>query len=263
MTEPIITRVAHTGADELRFYGFKVFAELLGRATTGQMLMLGVSGLVLDAAQMAVIDDIVTAMSSADPRLWPFKVTRLASSHGNFAYGVGATLVAGEGGMYGSSRLAQTAAWLQNAVRGIDVDEISDDEIEQLIGHPGAGFGVLYRARDERFEALLRLRSDRAGTHTRFCARAAQVARARKQTEAHVYLIVAALCLDIGLGLEAIAALGVIFLFHDALANAIEGARQAPPHLQRLPDTEVEYRGREPRTSARSQTGHGSAGRIL
>lgn len=263
MTTPIVTRVAHTGADELRFHGHKVFAELLGRSSTGQMLMLGVSGLVLDASQMAVIDDIVTAMSSADPRLWPFKVTRLASSHGNFAYGVGATLVAGEGGMYGSNRLAQTAAWLQTAVRGIDVDAISDDELEQLIGQPGAGFGVLYRARDERFEALLRLRKDRAGAHTRFCASAARVARERKQSEAHVYLIVAALCLDIGLGLDAIAALGVIFLFHDALANAVEGARQAPAHLQRLPETSVEYRGKEPRTSRRSQTSDGSRPRII
>jgi hypothetical protein len=250
--DAIITRVAHTGADELRFHGRRVFGELLGKTTTGQMLMLGISGVTLDEQQMAVIDEIVTAMSSADPRLWPFKVTRLASSHGNVAYGVGATLVAGEGGMYGSNRLAQTAEWLQRAVSGTDVDAVSDDAIEQLIGQPGAGFGVLYRARDERFEALMRKRGESMGAHTRFCGRAARVARERKNTEAHVYLAVAALCLDIGLTVEAIAGFGIVFLFHDALANAIEGARQAPPVLRELPDAVVDYRGPTSRQSERS-----------
>jgi hypothetical protein len=55
--------------------------------------------------------------------------------------------------------------------------------------------------------------------------------------------------LDIGLSIEAISAFGVMFLFHDALANAVEGARQAPAILQRLPDSSVEYRGRPARSS--------------
>jgi hypothetical protein len=249
----IVTRVAHTGADELRFHGHKVFAELLGRTSLGQMLILGVSGDLLDERRIAVIDDIVTAMSSADPRLWPFKVTRLGASLGNAAYGVGATLVAGEGGMYGSNRLAQTADWLSRTVQRIDVASISDDDIEKLLVDHNAGFGVLYRSRDERFEALLRRRGD-TGDHTRFCLHAARVARERKQSEAHVYLAVAALCLDVGLSVEAISALGIIFLFHDALANAVEGARQAPPLLQCLPQDHVEYRGRSARRSTRAIT---------
>ncbi|NVB78465.1 MAG: hypothetical protein HOV81_08745 [Kofleriaceae bacterium] len=231
-----------------------MFAELLGRATTAQMVVLGISGTLLDDEQIAVIDDIVTAMSSADPRLWPFKVTRLAASHGTAPFGVAATLVAGEGGMYGSNRLLDAARWLAALGAKANGGTLTDDEVAaELAG--AAGFGVVYRARDERFEALVRQLERRRREHlpfTALCLQAARVARERIQVEAHVYLLVAAICLDLGLQPDAIAAFGVVFLFHDSLANAVEGARQAPTVLQALPRECVEYRGRAARRSPRA-----------
>lgn len=248
---PIETRVAHTGADELRLHGYRVFAQLLGRTTAAQALILGMTGILLDGEDIAIVDDIVTAMSSADPRLWPFKVTRVASAYGDAAAGLAATLLAGEGGMYGSNRLAAAAAWLAAlAARR----RLSDDDLLAAIRESGGGFGVLYRARDERLVALSaqvvkRQRHDLP--HWRLCTRAIELARTALQLEAHVYLALAALCLDLGFPVDTVAGLGFILLFHDALANAVEGAAQAPTLLRELPWSEIADRSVPVRTSPR------------
>jgi hypothetical protein len=249
--KPIETRVAHTGADELRLHGYRVFAQLLGRTTTAQALILGMTGVLLDGDDVLVIDDIVTAMSSADPRLWPFKVTRVASAYGSAATGLAATLLAGEGGMYGSNRLAAAASWLVDlAERGA----LSDAELVAAIRESGGGFGVLYRARDERLIALsaqVVKRQRQSRRYWSLCDRAVTLARAQLELEAHVYLALAALCLDLGFRRESVAGLGFVLLFHDALANAIEGAEQAPDILRELPWSEIADRSPPARTSPR------------
>lgn len=251
----ITTRVGHTGADELRFHGRKVFAELLGRTNVGQMIILGITGRLLADDEVAIIDDIITAMTSTDPRLWPFKVTRLASSYGNGAYGVAATLIAGEGGMYGTNRIESAARWLVDLHHRSGM-AITDDEIASVLDTSGGAFGVLYRARDERFEALMSQIAKRGRNErdfTTLCLRAVRIARERKQLETHVSLAVAALCLDLGLTPRQIGMFGLVFMFHDALANATEGALQRPPVLQQLPQETLQYAGREVRRSPRAQ----------
>ncbi len=266
---PIETRVAHTGTDELRLHGRRVFAELLGHASIGQMLVLGISGRLLDEQEIGVIDDLVTAMSSADPRLWPFKLTRLAASYGVASYGVAATLIGSEGGLYGTNRLASAARWLVELERRTKTTDMTDDALLVILDEGGAaaaGFGVLYRARDERFAALvnrLRERDRHERPYTKLCLHAARVARERRQMEAHVSLVVAAVCLDVGMSVDAIAGFWALILTHCALANAVEGATQAPDVLQRLPLVAVTYRGAEPRTSPRkiaADTPHPTSG---
>ena len=143
---PIETRVAHTGSDELRFHGRRVFAELLGHTSVGQMLVLGISGRLLHGDELGAIDDVVTAMSSADPRLWPFKLTRLAASYGVAAYGVAVTLIGSEGGMYGTNRLASAARWLVELQRRTTSGGLTDDTLVAILDEGGEGtaaFGVL------------------------------------------------------------------------------------------------------------------------
>jgi hypothetical protein len=249
--EPLETRVAHTGADELRLHGYRVFAQLLGQTTTAQALILGMTGVLLDRDDALVIDDIVTAMSSADPRLWPFKVTRVASAHGSVAAGLAATLLAGEGGMYGSNRLTAAATWL------VDLEErgaVSDAELVAAIRESGGGFGVLYRVRDERLielSAQVVKRQRHTRRYWRLCDRAITLAREQLQLEAHVYLALAALSLDLGFPRSSVGGLGFVLLFHDALANAIEGAAQAPDVLRELPWSEIADRSPPARTSPR------------
>ena len=253
LVEPIVTRVAHTGADELRFRGKRVFGELLGNVSASQMLALGVGGQLLSADDAAVIDDIVTAMSSADPRLWPFKVTRLASAHGVAAYGVAATLIAGEGGMYGTNRLLDAARWLRALAREPALD---DSRILAALQSEARGFGVVYRSHDERFAALMAHAARRGRLekpHAALCMRAVRIAREHLQLEPHAFLAVAALGLDLGLDERAVAMIGLLLLFHDALANAIEGAEQAPRELRSLPVEVLDYRGKSPRESPRAR----------
>src|SRR3569623_132631 len=142
------------------------------------------------------------------------------------------------------------AAWLTALVRR----PLSDDELLAAIRESGAGFGVLYRVRDERLVALSaqvvkRQRHDLP--HWRLCTRAIDLARRELQLEAHVYLALAALCLDLGFPRDAVAGLGFVLLFHDALANAVEGAAQAPAVLRELPWSEIADRTVPLRTTPR------------
>jgi len=252
-TVPIVTKVAHTGADELRFHGHKVFAELLGCVSVGQMLMLGICGKLLDAAEISIFDDVVTVMSSADPRLWPFKVTRLASSYGTIASGVAATLVSSVGGMYGANRLEAIARWFRNLATE---SRITDDAVLAAIDQDRPGFGVRYRARDERYDALvtcLRAQGHDRKPFIQLCLRSVNLARERRALEPHVFMAIAALCLDLGLTDDAIAGVGAMLLFHASLANACEGATQRPAILRELPRSSVSYVGQVHRMSERAR----------
>jgi hypothetical protein len=250
----ITTHVGHYSTDELRYRGYRVFAELLGRTSYSQIVMLGITGKRFVGDELATIDDILVAMSSADPRLWPFKVTRLAASYGTGAFGVGATFVGSQGGIFGTNRLESAARWLVTLQQRAGGGEIGDEQILALLDEGAQSFGVLYRARDERFEALMR-QVEKRGRHdlpfTRMCRRAVQVARQRRGLEVHVYLGIAALCLDLGLSTHEVSMFGLVVLFHNALANATEGAAQRTEALRELPIDRLEYRGQPPRRSAR------------
>ncbi len=249
--EPIETTVAHTGSDELRFHGRRVFGELLGHSTVGQMLMLGICGRMLAPEELAMVDDIITAMSSADPRMWPFKITRLASACGPAATAVATSLVAAQGGMFGPNRMSASARWLVE----LDSSASTDAEILAVIDRGSEAFGVTYRARDERYEALMR-QVERRGRHelrfTALCRRAVALARDQRRLEPHVFVAIAAIALDAGIDIAAVGSLATLALFHDALANAIEGARQQPAILRELPRDRIDYRGHTPRTSPRA-----------
>ncbi len=250
--EPIITRVAHTGADELRFQGHKVFADLLGKCSVGQMLVLGISGKLLDPEAIAIVDEIVTVMSSADPRLWPFKVTRLGAAFGTASNGVAATLVSSEGGMYGANRLYDIVRWF----REVAASPVTDEAICTSLDRSSPGFGVKFRAHDERFDALVRRLHDTGRDGRPFiqlCLRTVRVAREQRQLEPHAFMAIAALCLDLDLPDPAIAAFAGILLFHDALANACEGAVQAPASLREVPRSMVQFCGTTLRRSPRAE----------
>ena len=256
MTEPaaIYTHVGHTGAEELRFYGKRVFAELLGHTSTAQMLVLGLTGRLLTASEAAVVDDVITAMSSADPRLWPFKLTRLAAAYGNATYGVAATILASQGAIFGPTRFEQIA----NVLSGLHARAPSDDELETLLRDGAVGFGILYGRYDVRYDQLMAAldRRGHSGPFTERARQAVHVARSRLTVEPHVFVAIAAVCLDLGMTPTQIANFGMLPLFHDALANAAEGARHASTELQSLPAEVIEYVGPAPRLSERARHDH-------
>jgi hypothetical protein len=79
------------------------------------MVLCGIIGRLLDDDDIAVVDDIVTAMSSADPRLWPFKITRLGAAYGHATFGMGTTFVASQGAIFGANRFQEIAGTPDNA----------------------------------------------------------------------------------------------------------------------------------------------------
>ncbi|MFT3693230.1 MAG: hypothetical protein QM831_08815 [Kofleriaceae bacterium] len=248
---PIYTRVGHTGAEELRFRGSRVFAELLGKTTTTQMLFYAITGRMLDAGETALVDDMMTAMASADPRLWPFKLTRLASSYGTTTYGMAATIAASQGALFGPTRFEAIA----NVLVDLAKRSPSDDELEAILRGGTVGFGILYGRYDVRYDQMMGALAKRghAGRHTGLARQAVNVARGRLHTEPHVFVAIAALGLDLGMTPVEIAILGMLPLILDALPNATEGAAQAPAALQWLPARVAQYVGPGPRTSVRAK----------
>lgn len=252
----IYTRVGHTGAEELRFYGRRVFRDLLGTTTAMQMLVCGITGRILDDEDMHVFDDIITAMSSADPRLWPFKITRLACAYGSAAAGMGATFVASQGAIFGVNRFQEIAEVLVDLHRRVAANELDDDGVLEVLRQGTVGFGILYGRYDARFDALAGQAAKRGRDQLPFmrtALRAVHIARTHLGVEPHVFVAIAALCLDMNLSAYQVGMLGMLPLFHDGLANAVEGALQKPLALQSLEPGIVRYVGRAPRVSQRAE----------
>jgi hypothetical protein len=251
----IYTRVAHSGAEELRFRGHRVFGELIGRATTTQMLLCGIFRRLLDGDDIAVVDDIVTAMSSADPRIWPFKITRLGAAYGHATFGMGTTFVASQGALFGAKRFQDIGEVLIELQRRVVEQGLADDELLAILRERIAGFRSLYA--DPRFDGLVGQITKR-GRHERpfmrICLQAARLARTELDVEPHVFVAIVALFLDMGMTPYDIGVFAMLLLFHDAVGNASEGAEQQPDVLQRLPADAVKYVGRAPRTSMRADS---------
>ena len=87
----------------------------------------------------------------------------------------------------------------------------------------------------------------------RVAMRAVAIARGKLNTEPHVFVAIAALCLDMGMTPYEAGVFGMLPLFHDALANAVEGAEQKPSVLRTLPYNHVKYVGPAPRMSERAR----------
>lgn len=252
--DPIYTRVAHMGIDEIRFHGHLVFAQVLGKLSLAQLVGLGISGKVPTRDEANALEDIFAVMSLADPRVYPFKIAQLAASRGSAANGVACTLIASEGGMFGAGRLLAAANLLCDLQA---TDGVSDQQILARIDEDPSSFGVLYRALDERFRALIDQTARRGRAHLPFaslCKRAVDLARKERKLEPHALLAVAAVSLDLGWKAHTVAMLGVALLAQNALANAAEGAVTRSASLQEVPyHASVVYEGVRARQSLRAR----------
>lgn len=254
--ESIETRVGLTGVDEYWFWGHRVFSELLGRTTTGQMLACGITGRILAAEEAGVIDDIVTAMTSADARLWSFKLARVAASHGSPMYGVAATLVMSHRTHFGAHGFQAVAEGLVDLHRQDALGELGDDALATAIAQGAPGFGMLYSPMDPRFDALLDQAAKRGRGDLPFvslCRRAGRIGRAQR-IEPQAFAAVCALCLDLQMTPYQAGLIGMLALIHVSLAHASEGAHQQSPALKQLADEYVKYVGPAARTSPRART---------
>ena len=253
------TRVAHAGFDEHRFQGHGVFGELAGGTSTAGMFALALTGRVLSSEDCAMIDDFVACATMADPRIWPLKVTRTLAAYGKSMPAFAAGNLATDEAAVGPASVEVAMHQLRELVRLTD-GAVQDPaavrrafaELRQMTPQL-AGFGVPFRARDERVEAVcarVRARGRDQRTHwalletLRACLREGE-----KKLELNMASAIAAIALDLGFEPEIGALFGSVLVAPCFLAHAREGALQSSSALRILPIDRVEYVGRSRRSS--------------
>jgi hypothetical protein len=269
MTElTLTTHCAHWGSRDHRYFGYAVFDELLGQETFTGLTVLGVLGRRLPAEHYAVIDDAAVALTLADPRIWPIKLTRLLASYGSPMLAAAGGMLALDRARIGSS-VTEHAARLLVDLRERLADRLDDPERVRAVALAVSekqrflpGFGTPFRAEDERLIALRKSLARRGRAHLPHFLVLEAVAPVLSEltgAQPNIALGVAACFLDLGLAVSEVAPLTTALLHHMFVANALESSAQAPPWLRELPEHTVKYLGPAPRKSPRALAAEGLA----
>jgi len=264
MADPIVlpTRVGHAEWGDNRAFGHSVAQDLAGNERYVGLLSLAVAGRRLTVSECALLDDLAVVMTVADPRIWPLKLVRVASSHGGCLAAFAAGQLCLDEAFIGHFTTGEAARMLLETRRALgdgcfDVDAIT--EHVRVLLEPGKrllGIGVPFRPIDERVVMLTERVHARGRADLPFWKLFLlfQTALERvKKLRPNMGLAAAALCLDLGFTPRECAILVTALGSADFLANAVEGSLQAPAVLRELPQSAIAYRGCEPRTSPRLQ----------
>jgi hypothetical protein len=200
-----------------------------------------------------------------------YEILRLASTFGGTIQGIAAALLCMDCHVVGiwESSLA-TARWLVE-LRETLGDRAGDPEaVAQTVRDHLAdrryfpGFGVPFRVEDERVPPMWRCLEARGRDRLPYAhlfGLVGEVVRRERGMNPNIAGLAAAVCLDLGFAPDEIGPLLIFLAVHMFVANAHEGARQAPAVLQRLPDDRVRYVGPAPRVSPRARgTDRGGGG---
>lgn len=261
------TASAHWGWDEHRYFGHGVFEQLAGQESLCGLTALSVLGRRLSPEDCAVLDDAAACLTMADPRIWPLKLTRVIAAHGGALAGAAAGLLIEEEARIGPWACAKSAELLLEVNPGGAAELVSGAVESAVRARLGAqhfvwGFGTPFRKRDERLVAFWRClerRGRRQLPYIRTVDAVAQLVTAECHAEPNMSLAVAAALLDLGVRLHEVGPLATALMQHMFLAHGVEGARQAPELLQRLPDRYIRYVGSAPRTSPRELAARSAA----
>ncbi len=263
----IVTRCAHWGVEEHRYQGHAVFAELLGAESVGGLTALSVLGRRANEELLHVLDDIGVALSLADPRIWPLKLTQLIASYGATMLPAALGWLTLEDARIGPWACQRTADLLVDFSKRLG-DDLHDPERvaavvqDYLRQHQFVwGFGTPYRQRDERLVAFTRAIEQRGRHRLRFwgcvCA-VAPVVEAQRKTAPNVSLGVSAALLDAGVAPTKIGPLVASLMHHMFVANALDSAARVENPMRVLQSEHVVFKGRSPRLSPRRSAAAGS-----
>ena len=263
---PLKTHVGRARWDEHDYHGFELFGELAGKESFSSLVALAVSGRRVPPEDWPVLDDIAAIVGVADPSIWPLKITRVISSYGRVLPAMACASLLYESHHVGPLTAVQGAASLRaihDALGPSNPDDSYDDAaVERAIvaylsrTRRLAGFGVPFRAQDERLVALRKCITLRGRERKKFWVlneKYMDVVRRERGLEPNVSIATCAVLLDLGFQADEVPFICYAFHQHAQLANAVEGARQAPEILRRLPPEKVRYMGVPPRASPRSR----------
>jgi hypothetical protein len=257
----IHTRVAlHVDGDNL-YFGHRTIGELLGHETTTGLMAMAVTGRRPCEDERVVLDSIAVALCSADPRIWPLKLTRLVASYGGTLAGYGAAQLAMEGKTIGPWIIGHAAKELAFLREDLGDRAGDADTVDRAVGDFAskrprmAGYGVPFRELDERMEGLrgevARLRRDQLPFWTLQEALSSAMRRAWRIAP-NVGVGIAAVLLDLGFTPVQASAMTTFLNQNVFAANAFEAAQQRAPLMQRLPVAQVDYVGPARRPSPRA-----------
>lgn len=252
---PLSTRVGAARFGDNLFRGHSVSHELAGKISQWELLALAVEHRTLDPDDTALLDDMVVCCIAADPRIWPLKIVRLLACYGHTTAGMLAGTYCTEGSPFGWRACGLAAEFLQQLAALAETQPLTSALALMRQGLPVVpGFGVPARSADERVVALRRCVEQRAPARREFWSLAHRVeAELGERTPLNVGGACGALLLDRGFSPAQIFALGPTLAAPNYLANAIEGAAQAPAVLQRLPTESLDDRTEAARLSPRAR----------
>jgi hypothetical protein len=255
MTRPI-QRAGHIGTDDNRFCGAAVFGELAGAIASPVDLLARAFGLgELNADARELMRCMALCLTSPDARVWPLKLARTLASYGNpFAGFFGAQLVNASDrvGPGAATSAAAALAWIRARVGEAPTTAMIEEAVAAHCATRGriAGFGVPFRAEDERVLGLRRLLIDHPATRRpawRLHVQIAAAMRARDGLEPNIVFPLVALLLDLGLAPHRAGMFLSLIMAHTFAAHALEAADTDGPYLRELPGAVIEDRSTAPR----------------
>jgi hypothetical protein len=258
-TPSVPTRVAHAGDGAHRYFGYDLFAELLEKETFASLMALSIIGRRLTHEETELLDCLSVVMSVADPRIWPLKINRLIGAYGGTLAAFCSTQMCVEGDLIGMWPAGHAAQFLVELRAGLpQADECCDADLEAFLATRKRliGYGVAFRERDERLDALRECLQRRGRTNLPFWQlqeRVSEVVSRTRKIGPNIVIGAAAMLLDLGFDAHEASAISHFFNLNVHVANAVEGAAQAPAILRRLPDHSINYIGTPPRMSPRAE----------
>ncbi len=255
-----IQRAGHIGDHDNRFCGHSVFGELATTTRNPTDLLLLAFGLRVADADLELVRCMALALCSPDARVWPLKMTRTLASYGNPVAGFFGAQLANASDRMGpgtATPSAQSLTWIAAQV-GPDGAECDDAAVEGAVARHLAergriaGFGVPFRAEDERLVALRSMIAPHDAVRRplwRMFLRVEAVMRAKEQLPPNIVMALAALLLDLGLSAHRAGMFLTMMMAPTFSAHALEASEQDGPLLQELPAAALEYQGAAPRRS--------------
>jgi hypothetical protein len=188
-------------------------------------------------------------------------MTRLVAAYGAIMPAAAAGLLAQEGARIGPWTLGASAQVVVDLRSQIAGHEQEPDQVFKIVeeyvrgrGVP-SGFGTPYRQADERLLAF-RERIQKRGRdrlpHWQVMESVTPAVRQLRHVEPNISSAAAAALLDMGVSVAEIPPLAMFLAHHMFVANAVEGANQAPALLRQLPDECIRYVGHAARISPRA-----------
>lgn len=259
----IETQVGHASWGDNQVRGFSLLDDLVTKSGFWCTASLALGGPRISAVDEALLDDVSTCTYACDPRIWPLKAVRLAAAYGSYTIGLCVGLLATEDSRIGPAVSGRAAQLIADAAGSLEPGILPSEpsvmpwlERRLAIEPYLPGFGVAFRPRDERVDAVrncLEAHGRIDGHHWQLMLVLDQCMRRHRGAPVNLASALAAVCLDLGFFPAQIGPLATLMTTSSYVANAYEGAQQRPAVLQRLPTPAIDYVGPAPRESPRAR----------